>query len=271
MDELLKALKALLALAPDDATKGKLVDLIHENARQEIWRPIADKGFLAAKTEFKTKLDTAEGEVLTLTGQIQEKDAKIREYEQHAPGSKEVIAGLNTKIQTLEKKVTDDRAALINKNKVALKKRDLADFRRELVEGGLKPRLAEAEVLLFDARSEYIDGEGTDADPVLRVYTSATTKVPITVPTDGNLIHAVAQDVIKAAAPEDRTSNVDAGGGVRGHEGAGGGASANEYDKIRKDAEERNKKLADGAKPDIVGVFRGGGQGTAAGVGAGRQ
>jgi len=243
----------------DAATRDAVIEAIHTDARQEVWQPIATRGVAAGRGELQRELDTANGTVTTLRGQLDAANTKIREYETNAPGSKQVVAGLEEKVRGLETKAAEDTKMWRGRMKGALRKRDLADFEKELVRLGMDPQYAESERLRLEARMDYIDGSTDDELPQLRIYQSATEKVPITVPKDGNLILAVAQDSMKKAPPVARRANVDRGGGTRPIENGAGDKTttgANVFDNIRAGVREEQKNA--GPVPNIVGTFKGG-------------
>lgn len=252
----------------DAATRESIIEAIHTDARQEVWQPIATRGVNAGRNEIQRDLDTANGQLTTLRGQVETANVKLRDYETNAPGSKQIVAGLEEKVRTLETKVTDANTAWKGRLKDALKKRDLADFEKELVRLGMDAQYAESERLRLESRFEYIDGASDDELPAPRIYQSATEKVPITVPAGGNLILSVAQDAMKKAPPVARTARVDRGGGSRSTEAPGNDTTkTNQYDAIREQKKAEEKERGD-TSPRIVETFKGSSRGTAAGMGA---
>lgn len=232
LDEIIAALVKHEAAADPAAVAAAL-----RKGAQPIYQAVFDKGHATATAARAQAEKTLQDEVARLTGELEAAVAEKGEQ----PDVQKIRSDYQEQEARLKQELKDTKAAAATTLHNALRERDVKDVQARLVAQGVEPEYAELQAQKAAGRLQY---QVTDSGTVLEVYQAGK---QIVLQADDPL-GALAAEITAAVPPKWKTSTADGGGGFNGG-GGGGAGGGNLYDRIRQEAQERQKARAEGAGP----------------------
>lgn len=207
LDEILAALKAEVG---DDAAKAKTVANQIHAALPSVGQALINKGAGIGKGEREGEVTQLKADLAVAKSELEEAQTELVELQKKTPDVAAMKQEHADKIRTLKAahavEINDGKA----KRHAALKRADVAQLEKELIDVGVKPRMAK-----ILAAKEYEDRfRYTDDDTREVLQLGATTAYT---PADGqDAIKLLAADAKKTLDPDDLLTNAESGAGQVG-------------------------------------------------------
>jgi hypothetical protein len=261
MDPILELLKNLNAAITGYVKSGtdkaaersrEVLDVIRKDHTEVLWQPIANVGFAAGRTERDPEISTLTARVTAAESKVPDLERKVTELS----AKNTEVAGIQTeaarRIAEAEAKATEAEARSKTAVVDAVKSRDRALYKANLIARGVHPDIAEAQAILLDPKMKY------DEKGVLTIMQDGEGNIPYTVHGE-ELLNVVADSRAKSFPAAFFTSKVDVGGGGGGDgaPGTGGSGEADIFSRIRAEEKTRSQQSA---PVDIAGAYRVGGR-----------